>query len=220
MRTTKIGFFTAVTNSLVPFSKAVAAVLNDYPGAVETVTKDRIDMSESATWNWFLVEISNADVLLVQLMGGKASFPHMDEFMAKLPASVAVFVLPSSASAADVSSAYTTVNADTANRVSGYMTHSGEENWRNLLLYLAATFGRANVAWSEPAPLPWQGIYHPDHGVSQDLPSYRREHLEPDRPTIGVWFHRGSWISGNVAYVDAIIRAIEKRGANALAVFF
>lgn len=220
MRTTKVAFFTAVTNSLVPFSKAAAAVRSDFPGVVETVAKDRIDMSESATWNWFLVEISNADVLLVQLMGGKTSFPHMDEFMAKLPASVGVFVFPSSASAADVASEYTTVSADVAERITGYMTHSGEKNWQHLLRYLAATFGQANVGWNEPAPLPWQGIYHPDHGVSEDLSAYQRDHLDPNQPTIGVWFHRGSWISGNVAYIDAIVRTIESSGANALAVFF
>src|SRR5262249_881064 len=42
---------------------------------------------------------------------------------------------------------------------------------------------------------------------------------DPQRPTIGLLFYRAHWMSGNLAFIDAFVREIEARGANALPVF-
>ncbi len=51
------------------------------------------------------------------------------------------------------------------------------------------------------------------------MEAYCREHLDPSKPTIGIWFHQIYWTNGNLAYVDALIREVEGNCANALAVF-
>ncbi|MFT4891619.1 MAG: cobaltochelatase CobN, partial [Halobacteriales archaeon] len=58
---------------------------------------------------------------------------------------------------------------------------------------------------------------HPDYpgATYEEL----RENLDPDRPTIGVWFYESHWTNENSRYVDALVRAIEAHGANALPVF-
>ena len=42
---------------------------------------------------------------------------------------------------------------------------------------------------------------------------------DPARPTVGVLFYRSHWMSGNLAFVDTLVRAVERQGGNALPVF-
>src|SRR5262249_20433897 len=42
---------------------------------------------------------------------------------------------------------------------------------------------------------------------------------DASRPTVGLLFYRSHWMSGNLAFVDACVRELEARGANALPVF-
>jgi cobaltochelatase CobN len=51
------------------------------------------------------------------------------------------------------------------------------------------------------------------------LADYLARHCPPGRPTIGLLFYRAHWMSGNLAFVDAVIRAIEAEGANVLPVY-
>ncbi|HOF88083.1 MAG TPA: cobaltochelatase subunit CobN, partial [Armatimonadota bacterium] len=42
---------------------------------------------------------------------------------------------------------------------------------------------------------------------------------DPAKPTVGLWFFQHYWINQNLEHIDALIRAIEARGANVLPVF-
>ena len=42
---------------------------------------------------------------------------------------------------------------------------------------------------------------------------------QANRPAVGVLFYRTHWMSGNLAFIDACVRELEARGANALPVF-
>ena len=42
---------------------------------------------------------------------------------------------------------------------------------------------------------------------------------DPAKPTVGILFYRSHWMSGNLAFIDALVRAIEARGGQALPVF-
>jgi len=64
----------------------------------------------------------------------------------------------------------------------------------------------------------------PEHGVY--LPALDGATLEdwarqatPGRPTVGVLFYRAHLLSGNTAFVDALLDALDAAGVNALAVF-
>ena len=43
--------------------------------------------------------------------------------------------------------------------------------------------------------------------------------LDPERPTVGIWFYQNFWTSNNKAHIDAIIRAAEAQDANVICVF-
>ena len=71
----------------------------------------------------------------------------------------------------------------------------------------------------EPAsPLPEVGVYHPVLPEGSPVEELLARH-DPARPTVGVIFYRAHWMSGNTAFVDDLVEALEEAGANALPVY-
>ena len=101
-----------------------------------------------------------------------------------------------------------------------YFRYDGEENMRNLFLWLGALFGGLSVQAEPPVPLAWNGVYHPDWvGNPEDAAGYLAAHYDAGRPTVGVIFYRSEWITGDFTYHAALVRAIEAAGMNAIVVF-
>jgi cobaltochelatase CobN len=67
--------------------------------------------------------------------------------------------------------------------------------------------------------LPHEGIYHPDLPGLPDLDDYLTQKVDPRQPTVGLWFYQTYWVNNNLAFIDAIIRSVEKAGANVIPVF-
>lgn len=105
-------------------------------------------------------------------------------------------------------------------RVWSYFRYDGEANMRNLFLWIGREFGGLSCVPGDPVPLAWNGIYHPEWaGDPEDIEGYFKARCMSDRPTVGVLFYRSEWITGDFSYHTALIRAIEKEGMNAIAVF-
>ena len=70
--------------------------------------------------------------------------------------------------------------------------------------------------YDPPAELPEHGIYHPDFSrllTSDEWPARR----DSEKAVVGLVFYRAHWMSGNLAFVDAMIREIERTGGRAAA---
>ena len=52
-----------------------------------------------------------------------------------------------------------------------------------------------------------------------ELTEYLRERVDPERPTVGLWFYQTYWLNNNLAFIDALIRSLEAQGANVIPVF-
>ena len=73
-----------------------------------------------------------------------------------------------------------------------YLRHGGVENTRELLRFLADTFGLAGHGFEPPQEL-------------GDVGFYPAANPEPDgRPRVGVVFYRSHWATGNTAFIDAL----------------
>src|SRR4029077_11315225 len=88
-----------------------------------------------------------------------------------------------------------------------------------LLRFLSDALLGTAFGCEAPRPLPEVGIYHPEHAGVLDREAWRQRLAKPGRPTAGIVFYRAHWATGNLAPVDALVRALEERGLNALAVF-
>lgn len=106
-----------------------------------------------------------------------------------------------------------------AETIRDYLVYGGRENIRNLLLWLREECEGVPTSWKKPAFLPWNGIFHPDAATVLSLDEYKKDYYVPGKAVIGVVFPRDAWVWGNLEAHILLVRAIEARGLNALAVF-
>jgi cobaltochelatase CobN len=152
--------------------------------------------------------LPHAEVIVVRLMGGRASFAHglerivdhvrrTDKWLICLPGTDALDP--------DLT-ALSTAGVPVAHEAFAYLQFGGVGNYEQLLRFLADHLLAGGFGFDPPAPQPRHGIY-------------RERSRDTTRPSVGVLFYRSHLLSGNTAFVDALIDEIESQGANALAVY-
>lgn len=87
-----------------------------------------------------------------------------------------------------------------------------------MLRFLADHLLRCGFGYDAPISQPEHGLYHPNLPVNADVTDWQR-HTDPTKPTAAVLFYRSHWLSGNTAFVDALLESLEARGINAVGIF-
>jgi cobaltochelatase CobN len=103
--------------------------------------------------------------------------------------------------------------------VFSYLMRGGVLNFRNLFLFLADTYLGTDYGHEAPAPMPWQGIYHPEVAEGTSLADFTSARVVEGKPSVGVLFYRAHWMSGNLGFMDDLIRSLESQDVNVLPVF-
>jgi cobaltochelatase CobN len=103
--------------------------------------------------------------------------------------------------------------------VFAYLMRGGVLNFRNLFLFLADTYLDGEYGHEAPAPMPWQGVYHPEVAEGTSVDDYMAQRYAVGRPSVGVLFYRAHWMSGNLGFIDTLIRHLEAQQVNVLPVF-
>ena len=103
--------------------------------------------------------------------------------------------------------------------VFAYLMRGGVLNFRNLFLFLADTYLDGEYGHEAPAPMPWQGIYHPQVAEGISVDDYVAQRYLDGRPSVGVLFYRAHWMSGNLNFIDDLISRLEAQDVNVLPVF-
>lgn len=124
--------------------------------------------------------------------------------------------------------ALSTVRAEIVAAVYLYITYNGEENFANMLRYIAREVCGMNIDAPQPKLIPWEGLYHPDaadifSNVAEYLAwysSYRKQNnlLEPIG-SAGILFSRFHWVNENIAIENALIKKLESLGLAVMPVF-
>jgi len=207
----RLAVFTGHDGDVLTFGRVLRAM----PGIAHVQVLSAMDIADPTIKERFEDYAASADVLLFHLMGGKESYPGFEELVARTRAKIAILAGEDFPTVKDS----ITVSPSEQETISRYVTYGGDGNVTNLLLYLAAEFADGSRPCEEPRLLPWEGIYHPDLAGTPALDEYLAERCQAGRPTLGLWFHRSYWTNRNTAHVDALIRAIERQGANVIPVF-
>ncbi len=108
-----------------------------------------------------------------------------------------------------------------------YVTIDGEENFTNMLKYIAREVGGLNIEVEKPKPVPWEGLYHPGapevfSDIEEYLNWYNYYKLKNNLKTegvAGVLFSRYQWINNNLEVEDALIYELENVGLSVIPVF-
>ncbi|WP_457573267.1 cobaltochelatase subunit CobN [Desulfolithobacter sp.] len=217
--------FSAGGMELPSLSRGVLA-FRERGGRITVRARTRDQLVRPEQRKAFVQDCLAADVVIISLHGGKPSFPAWEELIMAMkavdPASRPhLHIQPSGGdedsltAAAEHSHAFGTPTWDTINQ---YLSLGGHVNFCQLFFYLHNLLFGFTLACRPPLRLPDEGIYHPDLDGVPELADYL-ERLDPAKPTVGLWFYQTYWLNDNLAFIDALIRAIEAQGANVLPVF-
>ncbi|WP_181690889.1 cobaltochelatase subunit CobN [Natronomonas sp. LN261] len=204
-----VGLYTATENELGALARAAGEVEADL------VARSESDLDEPEAVEAFCEELTDCDAVVLWLHGDQESMPGYDRALDRCYAAGVPVVIKATGDAFAVED--TTVPGSVRETVSEYLERGGSANLANCVRYLTDRFTPETPGYDDPVALPTEGVYHPDHpGVSVEG-LYAT--LDGDRPTVAVWFYESHWTHENTRYVDALVRAIEAEGANALPVF-
>ncbi len=177
-------------------------------------------LSTDADVDAFLdAELAAAEVVVVRLLGGRGSFARgLDRIVAEAARDgFWLICLPGTDSLDPELTALSNAGVPIAHELAAYLLHGGPRNYAQALCFLADHLLTTGFGYEPPEPQPRHGIYHPD--VPQGtLAAWRTRH-DPALPTVGLLFYRAHLLSGNTAFVDAIVRRGAAAGLNVLPVF-
>ncbi len=162
-------------------------------------------------------------VVLLRLHGGRRACPEVVDTLAAACRArrVPLLALSADGSPDPELAALSSVPAALLAQVQAYLQHGGVSNLAALLCLLSNTFLGASLAVAPPQPQPEAGVYHPD--LPDQAGSAVRRLAEraagQGRPLVALLFYRAHWLSGNLAFVDALVRALERHGCEALPLF-
>src|SRR5829696_2651055 len=171
-------------------------------------------------WAFFERELPEARLVLVRLLGGRRAWPEGLEELRRRCARLRIPLLAFGGEAEPDAelAAFSTVPSGTVLEAFEYLRHGGVSNIQNLLRFVADTVLMQGYGFEPAAALPEVGVYHPGLPEGSTVEELLSQH-DPARPTVGVIFYRAHWMSGNTAFVDDLVEALEAAGADALPVY-
>ena len=210
-------FLTHADTDLLALRHALAGLPDGFP-PVRALSLGKVATEEhlSAALAW---PGAAPRVVVARLLGGVQSVPGLSALAEAARGRGQHLIVVSGAGAPDPElTAASTVSPAVVHEAAAYLQAGGPDNLAQLLRFLADHLLLTGFGREPPAEQPQHGVYHPDlprHATVADW----QARCDPARPTVGVLFYRAHWMSGNLAFIDACVRALEARGANALPVF-
>ena len=214
-----IVFVTTADTDLLTADRALAGMAHpDFP-PVQAFNPSAFGVSQEQ--GHLLDATAQASVVVLRLLGGKRAMPETFDPLVQLCRArrIPLIACPGHAEWDEDLVAACSVAPVEVETVFSYLIQGGVDNLRNLFLFLSDSYLGTSYGHEAPAPVPWEGIYHPDLEGIIDPEEFARQRFLTDRPTIGFLFYRAHWMSGNLQGVDALIRRLEEVGANVLPVF-
>ena len=96
----------------------------------------------------------------------------------------------------------------------------GDGNHRSVIRWCLRNIGGVEgIELDPPSAGRMQGLYHPDVPADSDVSEYMSR-LDPSRPTVAVMMHCSTHNKHRTAPVDALMRALEADGCNALGCYY
>ena len=209
-------FLTQADTDLLALSRAVPLMEAGFP-PVRAYTVNHL-ASEADAQAFFDHVIPEAEVVIVRLHGGRPSLPGFDYLMRLVARNDQWLVaMPGTDDLDPELTASSNVGVPIAHELKAYLQCSGVDNYQQALYFLSDHLLTTGYGYLPPNEQPRTGVYHPS-SPDHSLEAWRRA-IQPDRPTCGVLFYRSYFLTGNTAFIDALIERGETAGLNILPIF-
>lgn len=162
--------------------------------------------------------VAGSRMVVVRVLGGESYWPYGLEKLSVTAREkkIHLAVLPGDDRPDPGLLLFSTVRAEDCARLHAYLVEGGPQNSRNFLRFCVHLLGRGEVP-PMPAPLLKAGIWYPGLGICG--PEELAALFASGRPTAAICFYRALVQSGGLEPVEALVRALDARGLNALPVF-
>ena len=150
--------------------------------------------------------LDGVELAVVRLLGGEATWPA--GLSAVRASGVPTIVLGGEAAPDAELMAKSTVPAGIARQALDYLVEGGAANLGELSAFLSDTVLRTGHGFAPPVTMPSFGVRGGGAAPEAD-----------GRPRVGVIYYRAHEVSGNTAFVDALTAAVDRAGAQPIAVF-
>src|ERR687889_1131520 len=211
----KLLFLTTADTEILAAARASDRLPDDFPTLI-CANPAALD----APAEFFERELPEARAVLVRLLGGRRAWSEGLEELRWRCTRLRVPLLAFGGEAEPDAelTALSAVPSGTVLEAFGYLRHGGVHNTENLFRFVADTVLVEGYGFEPASPLPEVGVYHsglPEGSTGEELLARH----DPARPTVGVIFYGAHWMGGNTAFVDALLKALEAAGADALPVY-
>lgn len=161
------------------------------------------------------VELDNIEVVIVRLLGGASAWSDgFGDLQLRCASGGIPLIAVGGEAVPDANlAASSTAPAGTVAEVHRYLVAGGPANTAELLRFVSDTVLLTGFGFSAPTELPRFGVWD---GAGIGLAGNERNET---KPLIGIVFYRAHLVAGNTTYVADICDAIERAGAQALAVY-
>ncbi|MFI6430906.1 cobaltochelatase subunit CobN [Rhodococcus oryzae] len=149
--------------------------------------------------------LEGVELVVVRILGGRRAWE--DGLDAVLAAGLPTVVLGGELAPDAELMEHSTVPGGVSAEAHSYLAEGGQQNLLQLHHFLTDTVLLTGYGFEPPVHTPTWG--HLERGTVAEI----------DGPTIAVLYYRAQHLAGNTEYVEALCRAIEAAGANALPLF-
>ncbi len=229
MKPFRLCYFSATATEISSLSEAIK-LFNSKGGNLKVYARTQIQLMDTAQKEAFVKQAMNSEAVIITLHGGKPSFPAHEIFSRAIQDARArgekipyIHIQPTGGEDIDEMEFSKEFSTDFGtplwDDIRKYLLFGGVYNIKELFLYLHNRLFGTNFPCEPPKRLPTEGIYHPDFPSGISLEDYLVRKFDPSRITAGLWFYQTYWLNNDLSFVDAIIRSLEKHGANVIPVF-
>ncbi len=218
MQQNSILFVTTADTDILTADRALAALPEGFPRVI-AINPASLESEEVS--GEIMASAAQSGAVVLRLLGGKRAMPETFDALVRFCRSegTPLIACPGHQEWDEDLVTACTVPAVEVETVFSYLMQGGVQNLQNLFLFLSDTYFGTSHGHEAPAPLPWEGIYHPDVADGADIDSFLGQRFQRGKPSIGLLFYRAHWMSGNLQPIDSLVRSLERMGANVLPVF-
>ena len=211
---------TTADTDILTADRALAGLPEDFP---PVLAYNPVGLESEEARAELLNAAGEAGAVVLRLLGGKRAMPDTFDSLVSLchDRGIPLIACPGHQEWDEDLVTACSVPVAELETVFAYLMRGGIPNFRNLFLFLSDTYLGSDYGHEAPEPVPWEGIYHPDATAAEtvDVDTYVAGRFRPGQPSIGLLFYRAHWMSGNLQFVDDLIRCLESQQVNVLPVY-
>lgn len=212
-----IVFLSHADTDLLTLHRAIQSLPEEFP---RTLGINLLAVKSEAHMSQLLDrEIAAAKIIILRILGRPGSIPGFSELVQRAKKQGQFLIIVSGTSDYNPEfAAASTVTPAILQETLDYLDAGGHTNMLSLLHFLSDHLLLTGFGFDSPVILPQHGIYHPDLPENAVMDDWQKKY-NPALPIIGITFYRAHYISGNTAFIDALVRSLEDRDLNVLPVF-